>query len=615
MNKLFSKIAVLSASLALAIGVGVVSSKVEEVYAAGTDTITASDLAATDTSYTDFSSLSKTSGAVYAGKTAKDASGNIQMRARNGGSGIYTTTSGGILSSVRVVVGSGSNDVNIYGSHNAFSGYDSTAIADATLIGTVNATGTVTPEDQYEHVLVTSGGGAIYISSLEFNWADATVKTLDSIYVVTPPKTNYKVGEQFDPAGLVVKAHYEEEGVDDVVVNNSKLTFTPLTIASDTTAVTISYTEGSITKTVSQSVLVVTVVDVTGVVNAPTTVAIGGTIDGSLVSLNVTYTDSSTGEVKADSVSVDTSVAATGVTATATFNGASGVKTATFTVDVIDVPASTDTLQEGTFFITTTYDNSSTYYLPAAECTSGNAPEARAFTDVSEIPSENAWTISAVTGGFEIRNNDGLYLNVINDNKGIRVSTTPDFWTQNTDKTLNDNNSGRYLGVYSAQDWRSYTSNHDNYKGSAEKIVFYGIEAHQDYTAEQFAQDLLDQTDAICANYDGVSSNKEALTVVWNDLQDSDKYPALPAEEKAKLASALRDEEGDVLARAMYRYDYLVGKYQLNNFITGRTPIEFLVTPSTHYASAPGYIVIIVIATTSVLAFGLVFILRKKKVK
>ena len=35
------------------------------------DTLTASDFTATTTSYTDFSGVSKTSGVVYAGKTAK----------------------------------------------------------------------------------------------------------------------------------------------------------------------------------------------------------------------------------------------------------------------------------------------------------------------------------------------------------------------------------------------------------------------------------------------------------------------------------------------------------------------------------------------------------------
>lgn len=70
---------------------------------------------------------------------------------------------------------------------------------------------------------------------------------LDNIAVTTAPdKTTYEAGEDFDPAGMVVTAHYvdadDSEHTKDVVIANSDLTFDPATnLEAGTTSVTISY--------------------------------------------------------------------------------------------------------------------------------------------------------------------------------------------------------------------------------------------------------------------------------------------------------------------------------------------------------------------------------------
>ena len=71
--------------------------------AATTDVLTASDFAATGTTYTDFSGVRKNT-AVYAGQSAKNSSGAIQLRSKNSNSGIVSTTSGGKLKSVKINV-------------------------------------------------------------------------------------------------------------------------------------------------------------------------------------------------------------------------------------------------------------------------------------------------------------------------------------------------------------------------------------------------------------------------------------------------------------------------------------------------------------------------------
>jgi len=137
-----------------------------------TDVITAADLAATATSYVDFSGVKKSSSAVYAGNSAKDSSGNIQLRSKNSNSGIYSSVSGGDVSSVTITVGSGANTINIYGSNKAYTSasdlYDSSK--QGTLVGSVTSTGTVNFTDTYEYVGIRSASGAIYISEIDITW-------------------------------------------------------------------------------------------------------------------------------------------------------------------------------------------------------------------------------------------------------------------------------------------------------------------------------------------------------------------------------------------------------------------------------------------------------------
>ena len=137
------------------------------------------------------------------------------------------------------------------------------------------------------------------------------------------------------------------------------------------------------------------------------------------------------------------------------------------------------------------------------------------------------------------------------------------------------------------------------------------------YTAEDFAQDLLDQTDAVCEGWTEGKNNHDALEAIWTNLASNDKYPSLPSAEKNILAEAARDESGTVIEQAMARYDFLTGKYNLSNFINGRTPIvpagmmrygELADTNNT-------MIIVVVIAAVSALAFTTLLVFKKKKQK
>ena len=135
------------------------------------------------------------------------------------------------------------------------------------------------------------------------------------------------------------------------------------------------------------------------------------------------------------------------------------------------------------------------------------------------------------------------------------------------------------------------------------------------YTAEDFAQDLLDQTDDVCENYNGSDNNHDALVSIWSDLASNDKYPSLPADQKTILANASRNESGTVIERAMARYDYLTGKYNLSNFINGRTPVSFQQSRVSEltYEHNTSSIIVIVITIMSASSMALLIVMKRRR--
>lgn len=133
------------------------------------DTITATDLSATNTTYSDFS-VSKGSGATYVGNSAKNSS-NIQFNSSSP-KGIVSTTSGGTIKSVKITVGSGSNTINVYGKNSAYSSaadlYNTSK--QGTLVDSATTTKTITFTTDYTYVGIRSNSGAIYINSIEITY-------------------------------------------------------------------------------------------------------------------------------------------------------------------------------------------------------------------------------------------------------------------------------------------------------------------------------------------------------------------------------------------------------------------------------------------------------------
>lgn len=141
------------------------------------DTLTVDKFTADTTTYTDFSGVTATSNAVYAGQTAKSKQGAIQMRSKNSNSGIVSTTSGGKVLTVSIVWNAETTAkrvLDIYGSNTPYkSAADLYNNAQGTKIGSIAKSGettTVTIEGDYYYVGLRSNDGAMYLDSITIEW-------------------------------------------------------------------------------------------------------------------------------------------------------------------------------------------------------------------------------------------------------------------------------------------------------------------------------------------------------------------------------------------------------------------------------------------------------------
>lgn len=160
-----------------------------------TDVITASDLAATSTSYTDFSGVTITSEAVYAGNNAKNSNGAIQLRSDKSVSGIVSTTSGGKVTKVSVEWGSGTANgriIDVYGNTNPYTSaselYSTTSNTNqGTKIGTI-VYGTSTElviNGNYPYIGIRSNSGALYLNSVSITWESDSSEPAPDTYSVS----------------------------------------------------------------------------------------------------------------------------------------------------------------------------------------------------------------------------------------------------------------------------------------------------------------------------------------------------------------------------------------------------------------------------------------------
>lgn len=179
---------------------------------------------------------------------------------------------------------------------------------------------------------------------------------LDSIIITqAPTKTTYTAGDVFDPAGMVVQAKYTNGTVIIATVPVTGYAFLPATGLTDgTTAVTIQYTEGGITKTASQAVTVIHRLESINVTTNPsvTTYEYQETLNTAGMVVTAAYSDGSTAAVSGWNCS-PTALNTVGTQAiTVTYTEREYTRTTTFNVTVERQTISAVPSQSGTLTYT-----------------------------------------------------------------------------------------------------------------------------------------------------------------------------------------------------------------------------------------------------------------------
>ena len=142
-----------------------------------TDVLTAKLFTATSNSYTDFSNVTVTSSAVYAGNSAKSDAGAIQLRSKKNNSGIVTTASAGTVRKITVVwddATASGRTIDVYGKSTAYSSDTDlfgSADVQGVLIGSIaKGKSELVVEGDYQFIGIRSNFGAIYVTSISVEW-------------------------------------------------------------------------------------------------------------------------------------------------------------------------------------------------------------------------------------------------------------------------------------------------------------------------------------------------------------------------------------------------------------------------------------------------------------
>ena len=480
--------------------------------------------------------------------------------------------------------------------------------ADANFVARVSnfTSGNPTTSDtrlQWKAKYPTTLGGSTYLYA--YVSLNVTADSVSSLSVSgSMSKTDYHVGEQWNPSGLTVNAYYASAPSTPVDVTSSvSWTYNPASPALNVTSVVATASFGG--KSANSNAQSVTVTKANPIQQLYTTAELTD------VDVRGYYAGFLTG------------------TGPVIMDGEYGV-----VIYARDHDASSYTVNETVLHVTAklTIFNG-LYELGGKKGQTTYTPTIVVETDQSMIDEVNTPVVYAVKGGetqeFESRSTTVT---------GKVISAEPRTsgnakWTSDTNVHLNVNGNdilcfckanalttdqgAEIEAALTSQEeitLKGFTGWYNSFQVTVNGIV----EAVVTYTAEDFAEDLLDQTHDLCAAYVDGSSDynyyKAELTAIWSDLASADKYPSLPNDQKTILAEAERDESGTTVEQAMARYDFLTGKYELNNFINGRTPMSILrvhneITTDNNNVM----IIIIAISITSVLATSILLAIKKRK--
>ena len=304
------------------------------------------------------------------------------------------------------------------------------------------------------------------------------------------------------------------------------------------------------------------------------------------------------------------------ITASATTTGYTGFTTKVVKVDVTAVNDFESVIQDGHSYRIYSPYNSKDYYLQQ------NGSSSNQIATTTQMLG-TVFTFSLVDDNtWEIKNGtDYLYCT---SSAMPRFGNTSDRWvlaestatTYDGTYSLYSVRASKYLSLYkSTPDYRAYADIGTNRSANIE---------FEEYTSDMFALDVVNSTKGICDL--GSDNEKADFESAWTFLED--KYSSLIASEKTVFVGATYTRSGETVtktgdttqtcAEGAARYDYLVAKYTLKNFATGRDVpalAGYFRLTSNNSTNHNATLVIVIIASVSLMTIAGYFVIRRRKEK
>jgi|GEM_PF-6483868 len=162
------------------------------------------------------------------------------------------------------------------------------------------------------------------------------------------------------------------------------------------------------------------------------------------------------------------------------------------------------------------------------------------------------------------------------------------------------------------------------YNNNFQVRVYDVVEAVSSYTAADFAQDVLNDTDTVCSSNGESHDHKDALATIWSSLEG--KWNTLAVTEQnewqntTKYTPDYENDSEEVIENGLGRYNYLCKKYSFTNF-THRSDVndapvvvqQSIINIFGVDNGATATTVIIIVSVIGVSALGGFFFLRKRK--
>lgn len=560
------------------------------------DKLTSANFKATNTSYVAFDSVSSVSKAVYEGSTNKQTDGAFAIKTST--FGLYTTETGGLIKSISVEMGVNSAATAkyvVYGTNTPIKDDEDLAALKDSIIASTNESKTVALDKDYQFFAIKSSSGAPQIASVKVKWQ--------------PVKPTSITAE--DTMTLTIDATKE---LEYTLVNEELIvTETDVEFSSDSAAVTVTndgvvtaVSEGTANITIKSKADTTVTKTIAVTVSATKTPVTSVTLDQTELVIKETHTEELVATVLPEEASIKTVTWSSSDETVATVDKdgkVAGVKAGTATIKV----ESTDDATKYAECAVTVEEREIVQFAEAETTTAlieggkyiivgekdGVSHVMAHFVSGNNVKSSDAELNTENTIAVAIKEDieDCFYTLVANDDgtwsffDGEKYLCAAGTGTNNYMKTttaidgkakfaITFDNSGLVSVV--AQDdtvngnlrfnkgnvlFSCYGVDEDG-NAKQDQIYLYGVVENQN-TANALAQNFMIQTNIVCSG-DADLDRSQALASMWPAFKET--YQGLFVTEQAKFL----ETNPDALIEAMLeRYDYLVNKYSLENFITG----------------------------------------------